>query len=344
MFGHIERVARFAMDKEQLALLLSAKPIEFLTQRKFPDWRAVRLPYPLSMSDIGRGGIPHDYREKRLQEIEAYQSELKSKSVDDLLALYQEERAKEAQESQAKADREERQRFFNQPSAKADFVHWSKAAHWTLDEAIALSFGKDPKVVTWERVKEFSLISLFARRYEQVRDLALRAKAWNQLYDPVLPSFFLAWAKRSDIEVPQELLEQIEKRGIVVADWKDAYDKLKEQFDVILTDRDKLARGCEFFIQERDKYKSKAEELESLAWEGFDPESDTYPPELDIAMQVWRAVTNHPDSSMTAKEQIENWLSKNYPDRKKLTLEARSRIAVICNWEKSGGRPRRGKS
>lgn len=294
------------------------------------------------MSSIGRGGIPHDYRAKRLQEIEAYQAELKSKSVDELMSLYQLERAKEAEELRAKVDREEQQRFFNQPSAKADFVHWCKAAHWTLDEAIALSFGKNPKVVTWERVKEFVHISPFAQRYEQVRDLALRAKAWNQLYDPVLPSFFLAWARRSEIEVSPELLEEIEKRGIVVADWKDAYDKQKEQFDVILADRDKIARGCEFFIQERDKYKSKVEELESLAWEGFDPDGDTYPLELDIAMQAWRAVTNRPDPNMTAKEQIENWLNENYPDRRKLSKEARTRIAVVCNWEKAGGRPRSG--
>jgi hypothetical protein len=35
--------------------------------------------------------------------------------------------------------------FFNQPDAVADYDHWSKTAHWTLDEAIALSFGKAPE-------------------------------------------------------------------------------------------------------------------------------------------------------------------------------------------------------
>lgn len=328
------------MDREQLEFLLSERPVEFLTQRKFPDWRAIKTPQPISMSSIGRGGISHDYRAKRLQEIEAYQSELKSKSVDELMSLYQQERAREAEELRAKVDREERQRFFNQLSAKADFVHWSKAAHWTLDEAIALSFGKNPKVVTWERVKEFVHISPFAQRYEQIRDLALRAKAWEQLYDPVLPSFFLAWARRSEIEVSPELLEEVEKRGIVVADWKDAYDKLKEQFDVILADRDKLADISKRLIKERDGLKDRVAELESLTWEGFDPDGDTYPLELDIAMQAWRAVTNRPAPNMTAKEQIENWLDENYPDRKKLSKEARARIAVMCNWEKAGGRPR----
>jgi hypothetical protein len=45
-----------------------------------------------------------------------------------------------------KAEQEEGERFFNRPHANADFDHWSKAAHWTLDEAIALSLGKAPEV------------------------------------------------------------------------------------------------------------------------------------------------------------------------------------------------------
>lgn len=327
------------MDEEKLNFLLTAKPFEYLIGRKFPDWKAIKTPPPLT--GFGRGGISSDYREKRLLEIEAYQKELKTHPVNDLLALYHAEKAKESQEYRAKAELEEQKRFFNQPSAKADFGHWSKAAHWTLDEAIALSFGKNPQIVTWDRVKELTNISPFAQRYAQIRDLAHRAMAWKQLYDPVLPGIFLAWARRSEIDVSQELLEQIEKRGIVVADWKDNYDKLKEQFDVLLADRDKVADICRRLIQERDELKDRVVELDSLAWEGFDPDSATYPTELDIAMQVWRAVTNRPHADLTAKAQIENWLNQNYPDRKTLSQEARERIAVICNWEKAGGRRRR---
>lgn len=118
------------------------------------------------------------------------------------------------------------------------------------------------------------------------------------------------------------------------------YDKLKEQFDVLLADRDKVADICRRLIQERDELKDRVVELDSLAWEGFDPDSATYPTELDIAMQVWRAVMNRPSEDLTAKAQIGNWLNQNYPDRKTLSQEARERIAVICNWEKAGGRRR----
>jgi hypothetical protein len=104
------------------------------------------------------------------------EGELRAKPPEELQTLYEHEQEKERHELQAKAEREEQQRFFNLPNAKADFTHWSKAAHCTLDEAVALSFGKAPEVVNWARVKELVHISPFAFKYGRVRDLVLRAK------------------------------------------------------------------------------------------------------------------------------------------------------------------------
>ena len=145
--------------------------------------------------------------------------------------LYDEERAKEAAEQLAQAESEEQTRFFNQPYAKADFGHWSKAAYWTLDEAVALSFGKAPERVTWETIKPFVDVSPFAYQYGRRRDLALRAAASKQLSDPAWPGFFLAWAKRTDLAVPSELVAAVTARGIQIADWKTHYDELKKKFD-----------------------------------------------------------------------------------------------------------------
>lgn len=321
---------------DKLASFFSVDRIEYLTCRRFPDRKAVQTNQPYSIA--ARGGTPYEYRLKRLQEIEAYEAELRLKSPEGLQLLYEQEKEKEALLYQEKADREEQQRFFNHPAATADYVHWSKAAHWTLEEAVALSFGKNPEVVTWKRIQAYTNTSLFASQYAKTRDLVLRAKAMNQLYDPVLPGFYLAWARRLEINAPIELLEQINKRGVLVADWKENFDKLKEQFDILLPDRDKIAEICKRLIKERDEYKKKCDELESNAWEGFDPESDTYPPELDIAMQAWRGTTIRPQINVTAKVQIDGWLEQHYPDRRKLSKEARERIGVICNWEKAGGR------
>ncbi len=82
---------------------------------------------------------------------------------------------------------------------------------------------------------------------------------------------------------------------------------------------------------------SESESDDSLGWEGFDLESPSYPKELDIALQAWRAATIQPKVGVSPKEQIKQWLSETYPE---LSNVARDRIATICNWEKSGGRPK----
>ena len=190
--------------------------------------------------------------------------------LEKLQLLHGQKQAKGRQQTLAKVEFEEQLRFFNRPRAKADVTHWSKATYWTLEEAISLLFGKAPEVVTWKGVKEYCGSpqcpgSPFAVKYGRVRDLVLRAKAWKQLSDPVLPSIFLAWARRMEIEVPGELIEQVEKHGIVIADWKDLYDKLKEQFDKVVGDRDKIASICKIVIEERDELKHTLEATQSTA-------------------------------------------------------------------------------
>ena len=281
----------------------------------------------------------HDDREKRLKEVESFRAELKAKPLREIKTLYEEAQEKERQALAAKAEREEQQRFFNQPDANADFIHWAKMTYWTLDEALALTFGKSPEIVKWDAVKYVDTrISPFAREYARLRELALRAKNWKQLYDPTQPSLFLAWARRNEIEVLPELVKEVEARGVVIADWKDYYDKLNEQAKKLSEQRDELIAICTKLTAERNGFKQKAVELESQVWEGFDQDKDTYPPELDRAMMAWRAATNQRDPNMTAKNQIRAWLDEHYP---KLSEEAKQRIAIVCNWEKEGGRRKR---
>jgi hypothetical protein len=167
-----------------MAKLPAFEPIEFLVARKFG----------LSSGFGAEGRARSD--PKLAKEIAIYEERLVTLSPEEFKALLESERAKQQAEHAAKLEREERERFFHQPYAEADIDHWSKAAHWTLDEAIALSFGKAPERVSWERIKPLTEISAFAGHYHRRRDLALRAMTWQQLFDPVLPGIFLAWAKR----------------------------------------------------------------------------------------------------------------------------------------------------
>lgn len=69
----------------------------------------------------------------------------------------------------------------------------------------------------------------------------------------------------------------------------------------------------------------------------FDPDSDTYPEELDIAFTAWRAASQKPEPDRSPKTQILDWLEKHNKD---LSREAKDRIAIVCNWNRKGGKPR----
>lgn len=72
-------------------------------------------------------------------------------------------------------------------------------------------------------------------------------------------------------------------------------------------------------------------------WDGgFDECGPKYPAELDIALQAWRAVSNK-TSSAPIRDQLGTWLKTSYPD---LSSAACERIIGVCNWDKSGGRPK----
>jgi hypothetical protein len=196
--------------------------IDYLVGRRFPLSYLLKIRPSVSLSS--RAPSP-DTRELRIV-VEAFRRELAALTPEALVARFNEAKGKELEQLRAKAEQEEREQFFNHPSARADFEHWSKAAHWTLDEAIALSFGRAPELVRWERLQKLTAFgSPFVAQYARRRDLALRAKSWEQLFDPVLPGIFLAWAKRTDIDVPAELVEAVQKRGVQIADWKGLYEQ-----------------------------------------------------------------------------------------------------------------------
>lgn len=204
-------------------------PIELLVVSKFPKSLC-------NESNAKAFGLtPAQFQQQR-QDVEAYRQELKERTADEIQTLldecraqYQEEQEEKARAEVQKKDLAEKQYFFNQPPSTADFDYWSKAKHWTLDEAIALSFGKDPEIVNWKSVSPLTNISSFAKKYERLRGLALRAVPWKELFDPILPSLFIAWAKRNDISFPEELEEKAIRYGGRATDWKAAYEKLREE-------------------------------------------------------------------------------------------------------------------
>lgn len=189
--------------------------IEVLVRLKFPPTVLASLsnqPQPKGTTTLGRI--------LRREEITRYRSELQNLPSDQLQSIYDKETAAVLTAMQCEEDA----RFFNQPQAKADFNHWSKAEHWSLDEAIALVLGKAPEIVNWDTIKTYAGTSPFVKQYSRLRDLTERARVWRKLYDLVLPPIFLKWAEDNEIAIPAELAEKVAKLKGKLVDWKKQYE------------------------------------------------------------------------------------------------------------------------
>jgi hypothetical protein len=195
-------------------------PIAYLVERQYPSITQQARPYGRGPRIIAKRD-PATHLEQRI----VYAAKLKRLNADELAVLVNTARAEDAAKAQAETEAAEEQYYFNQPSAAADFNFWAKTAYWTLDEATALSFGRSPARVNWNVIEKYTAVSLFAAAYALRRDLILRAKAVEQLYDYLLPSFFLAWSKQHGLDFPAELEAAVLAHGHQIRDWKTEYSE-----------------------------------------------------------------------------------------------------------------------
>ncbi len=188
------------------------------------------------------------------------------------------------------------------PEVKADFIHWGKMSYWSLEEAIALLLGQNPKFVNWDIVKdyvEWPCTTKLSLDYAKLRVVVLRAFEMQEITDPIAPDIFIAWAKGKDIKIPEKLQEQM----AIIKNINNAIQTKKQ---------------------------------ETLVWEGFDENESTYSKELAIAVKAHNAISKNWKAGSSIKKQISAWLQENHPE---LLNQEKERIAKICNWQKSGGAP-----
>lgn len=210
-------------------------PINFLMVQKFPDWWDLySAPRP------GGPQLTYAEREARLKAVHAYERHLRNLPPDELAALYHAEQEAVERVLAEHYERKDRLAFFSLRAADYDLDHWSRLSLWTLDEAVALTFGKSPKIVNWERIKPGIELSPFATRYAKLFGQAERAKFAGLLTDPVPPGVFLAWAKRAGVAYPKELEDTVAANGQSIADWQTAYDALKADHERTIQLRDAI--------------------------------------------------------------------------------------------------------
>ncbi len=114
------------------------------------------------------------------------------------------------------------------PVANVDFDFWAKMALWTIDEAVALSFERDPETVSWESLQMSPDIE-FAENYRRVRKLALRAKEASLVSDPCPPWQYIDWMERNCIKFPDALLAALSRQTERLRHWKPA-----QMLDILL--------------------------------------------------------------------------------------------------------------
>ena len=196
--------------------------IEYILRHEFPLYNAL-LPAPITSHRGGWHPITPEQKERHdelRRKIEHRRQELvtlKLTAPGEFQKLRASLIAKDAEAAEAR-------QFFNQPQARADFAHWAKLDYWTLEEGIALCFGKSPKVVTRKSVEPARDVSPFARQFMDALEIAARARAMDQIADSNIPGFFIAWAKRMELPFPAELEALVAKRAPVM-DWQAACEK-----------------------------------------------------------------------------------------------------------------------
>jgi hypothetical protein len=85
----------------------------------------------------------------------------------------------------------------------ADIGYWSKLSYWTVDEATALSFGFEPRVVTADLLPHGD--HPFTLEYRNRRELAIRDQDLGQLQARIPPIDYVKWAKRADVPFSPKL-------------------------------------------------------------------------------------------------------------------------------------------
>ena len=175
--------------------------IEFIILRKFPLYKYVKYGERQPPGSLSNGVVDKKLR----KEILGYEKEILSLDRPSFEKLYSQILEETNQER-------EQSYFFNQPDAQADFDYWARLSSWKVEEAVALSFGKNPKVVTFKKITQDDVKhSSLSHEYVCIHDIVIRAVEDGVLDKKLKPSVFLAWAKDLKISVPDGLIEAVNK-------------------------------------------------------------------------------------------------------------------------------------
>lgn len=89
-------------------------------------------------------------------------------------------------------------------------TEWSYRFFWSVDEAAALSFGRSPSKVLYDRyMQEMDGSSEFASYFCQLREAILSAQAIGTLPTPIPAKLYVDWTEASRVPFPPALAEAV---------------------------------------------------------------------------------------------------------------------------------------
>ena len=190
-------------DEGRLANLMYVEKglmIDTLVNKKFPNLTlAESHSFHPSASNEKRD---NDSQRPDYVDARKYQIDLWSLLPADLWALYQQEYPGDYSPQDDELQEFDGGWFFDQPRAQALMSYWVKAAYWTPDEAVALSFLKAPNVVNEKSLEIHRDKANFAIEYFERKELVDRAIFMEVLSNPIQPQAFVEWAIDKNIHPP----------------------------------------------------------------------------------------------------------------------------------------------
>lgn len=147
----------------------------------------------------------------------------------------------------ARREREDSFRFFSKPASLADFDFWSRQLLWTVDQAVALSLGRNPDIVNSATLSDPENLcdgSAFAEQYFSRVRIAQTFLAAGQLAETATPGEMLAWLERARLSYPDRLRTLVEGMGHCIADWQSEYTRAAEVLNQAETENQRLEHAC----------------------------------------------------------------------------------------------------
>jgi len=190
--------------------------IWYLLSQEYPRWCIEESDWtpdtvPLIQADADQQDSA-EYREARDHYDEL--SKLSEEALADCIEALRVDREK------AKIAERETRHPLNSEMTKATaetYDFYAKLEYWEDAEVVALLLGRNPKVLIPTRVRARQPYAEILRRYSEVSELLMRAKATRHLR-LLKPGYVLGWARKIGLDVPQELEEAIVGYGRDIID------------------------------------------------------------------------------------------------------------------------------